>query len=216
MTEKEAQLLAQAEAWIKEKLAADASGHDFWHVIRVCLLAKIIAHEEEGDVFICQLAALLHDMADDKLNDDPKKAHQDILTWLADHDVSQKQSDQIMMIIDTISFKGGHGKPLTSLEAKIVQDADRLDAIGAIGIARCMAYSGHTGRLIHDPDRLPRETMTVEEYRKDGTAIMHFYEKLLTLKNRMNTAYGRQLAEHRHQVLVSYLDEFYAEWDGLR
>ncbi|EFY02870.1 HD domain-containing protein [Streptococcus dysgalactiae] len=216
MTEKEAQLLAQAEAWIKEKLAADASGHDFWHVIRVCLLAKIIAQEEEGDVFICQLAALLHDMADDKLNDDPKKAHQDILTWLADHDVSQKQSDQIMTIIDTISFKGGHGKPLTSLEAKIVQDADRLDAIGAIGIARCMAYSGHTGRLIHDPDRLPRETMTVEEYRKDGTAIMHFYEKLLTLKNRMNTAYGRQLAEHRHQVLVSYLDEFYAEWDGLR
>ncbi|MCB2837171.1 HD domain-containing protein [Streptococcus dysgalactiae subsp. dysgalactiae] len=216
MTEKEAQLLAQAEAWIKEKLAADASGHDFWHVIRVCLLAKIIAQEEEGDVFICQLAALLHDMADDKLNDDPKKAHQDILTWLADHDVSQKQSDQIMTIIDTISFKGGHGKPLTSLEAKIVQDADRLDAIGAIGIARCMAYSGHTGRLIHDPDKLPRETMTVEEYRKDGTAIMHFYEKLLTLKNRMNTAYGRQLAEHRHQVLVSYLDEFYAEWDGLR
>lgn len=216
MTEKEAQLLAQAEAWIKEKLAADASGHDFWHVIRVCLLAKIIAQEEEGDVFICQLAALLHDMADDKLNDDPKKAHQDILTWLADHDVSQKQSDQIMTIIDTISFKGGHGKPLTSLEAKIVQDADRLDAIGAIGIARCMAYSGHTGRLIHDPDELPRETMTVEEYRKDGTAIMHFYEKLLTLKNRMNTAYGRQLAEHRHQVLVSYLDEFYAEWDGLR
>lgn len=121
-----------------------------------------------------------------------------------------------MTIIDTISFKGGHGKPSTNLEAKIVQDADRLDAIGAIGIARCMVYSGHTGRLIHDPDRLPRETMTVEEYRKDGTAIMHFYEKLLTLKERMNTAYGRQLAEHRHQVLVSYLDEFYAEWDGLR
>ncbi|MDO5365767.1 MAG: HD domain-containing protein [Streptococcus dysgalactiae] len=216
MTEKEAQLLAQAEAWVKEKLAADASGHDFWHVNRVCRLAKIIAQEEEGDVFICQLAALLHDMADDKLNADPKKARQDILTWLAGHDVSQKQSDQVMTIIDTISFKGGHGKPLTNLEAKIVQDADRLDAIGAIGIARCMAYSGHTGRLIHDPDRLPRETMTVEEYRQDGTAIMHFHEKLLTLKERMNTTYGRQLAEHRHQVLVSYLDEFYAEWDGLR
>lgn len=145
MTEKEAQLLAQAEAWVKEKLAADASGHDFWHVNRVCRLANIIAQEEEGDVFICQLAALLHDMADDKLNADPKKARQDILTWLAGHDVSQKQSDQVMTIIDTISFKGVHGKPLTNLEAKIVQDADRLDAIGAIGIARCMAYSGHTG-----------------------------------------------------------------------
>lgn len=123
----------------------------------------------------------------------------------------------IIQIITTMSFKGGGGQPMVSLEGKIVQDADRLDAIGAIGIARCMAYSGSKGRLIHDPTKQPRERLTPDEYRNgQDTAIMHFYEKLLKLKDLMNTDFGRKMAEQRHQYLENFLREFYAEWDGQR
>lgn len=217
MTEKETLILKETQDWVHEKLAGETSGHDWWHIVRVCHSAESIATEEGANTFICIMAALLHDMADEKLNEDPKKADLEVKEWLYAKDLTQEQADHILDITRTISFKGGHGKALTDLEAKIVQDADRLDAIGAIGIARCMAYSGHKGRLIYDPNMTPRENMTQEEYRNgQDTAIMHFYEKLLTLKDRMNTTFGKKLAQQRHEFLLTYLEQFYEEWDGKR
>lgn len=210
-------ILAQTAEWVKAKLADETSGHDWWHIVRVVNTTKTIAEIEGADLFICQMAALLHDMADEKLNVDPKAADQEIVDFLQSKDLSADEIADILYITRHISFKAGKGQKLTSLSARIVQDADRLDAIGAIGIARCMAYSGHKGRLIHDPERQARTNLTVEQYRNgQDTAIMHFYEKLLLLKDDMNTDFGRQLAQQRHQFLELYLEEFYAEWDGLR
>lgn len=210
-------ILEEAEKWVKAKLQGEASGHDWWHIVRVHNTVKTIAEAEGADMFICQLAALLHDMADEKLNANPDGARQEIITWLEEHSVDNKTSQDILYIIDNMSFKAGRGIVLETIEGKVVQDADRLDAIGAIGIARCMAYSGHKGRLIHDPKMKPRQDLSPESYRNgQDTAIMHFYEKLLTLKDLMNTSFGRQMAEQRHQFLLDYLEQFYAEWDGLR
>lgn len=210
-------VLKEAQKWVKNKLDGESSGHDWWHIVRVRNTAKTIAEAEGADSFVCQLAALLHDMADEKLNADPEAARQAIIEWLANHLKEPQTSKEILYIIDNMSFKGGQGKVLDTIEGKVVQDADRLDAIGAIGIARCMAYSGHKGRLIHDPNMQPRQDLTPEDYRNgQDTAIMHFYEKLLKLKDLMNTTFGRQMAEQRHNFLLQYLDQFYAEWDGLR
>lgn len=210
-------VLKEAQKWVKNKLDGESSGHDWWHIVRVRNTAKTIAEAEGADSFVCQLAALLHDMADEKLNADPEAARQAIIEWLANHLMEPQTSKEILYIIDNMSFKGGQGKVLDTIEGKVVQDADRLDAIGAIGIARCMAYSGHKGRLIHDPNMQPRQDLTPEDYRNgQDTAIMHFYEKLLKLKDLMNTTFGRQMAEQRHNFLLQYLDQFYAEWDGLR
>lgn len=217
MNDMQKSILSQTEEWVKAKLAGEASGHDWWHIVRVTNTTKTIAQAEGADLFICQMAALLHDMADEKLNADPQAADQQVVDFLLSKELSEEEVAEILYITRHISFKGGKGEQLQSLSAKIVQDADRLDAIGAIGIARCMAYSGHKGRLIHDPNMKPRENMTQEEYRNgQDTAIMHFYEKLLLLKDHMNTDYGRQLAQQRHNFLETYLDQFYAEWDGLR
>lgn len=130
-------------------------------------------------------------------------------------ELSEEVIDHIIQIITTMSFKGSGQSVPPTLEGKIVQDADRLDAIGAIGIARCMVYSGSKGRPIHDPSKVARDNPSLEDYRNgQDTAIMHFYEKLLKLKELMNTAYARKMAEHRHKVLEEFLTEFYAEWDG--
>ncbi|EHI69407.1 HD domain-containing protein [Streptococcus ictaluri] len=217
MDHRKQSLLLKTEALVKEHLSSEASGHDWWHVVRVRHTAKEIAIREGADSFICQMAALLHDMIDDKLQADPELAKQQLHDWMLTIGLSLDETNQIETIIDTISFKGGHGSELTSLEAKVVQDADRLDALGAIGIARCMAYSGHKGRLIHDPNRLPRKQMSFEDYRNGkDTAIMHFYEKLLKLKDLMTTDYGKEMDQKRHDFLITYLEEFYAEWEGKR
>ncbi|RLV19170.1 HD domain-containing protein [Streptococcus iniae] len=217
LSPKEKDILAAAEKWVSQKLADDAIGHDWWHIVRVRNTAVTIAQKENANLFICQLAALLHDMTDEKLHQDRVKAEKDLKNWLEQQSLAASQKQQIRDIIESISFKAGHGKPAESIEAKVVQDADRLDAIGAIGIARCMAYSGHKGRLIHDPNRKARQNLSVDDYRNGkDTAIMHFYEKLLQLKDLMNTEYGYFLAQQRHAFLESYLEEFYAEWDGLR
>ena len=193
-------IIQAAERYVQQELANEASGHDWWHIYRVTQLA------------------LLHDIGDEKFNESEEAGLLKVQQWLEANNVSTEQTNHILSIIANMSFKGGNtGKTVTTLEGKVVQDADRLDAIGAIGIARVMAYSGNKGRLIHDPHKQPREQLTQEEYRNgEDTAIMHFYEKLLKLKEQMNINYGRLLAEKRHQFMELYLEEFYQEWDGHR
>jgi uncharacterized protein len=209
------EVLAQARYFARKELEADSSGHDWWHVYRVTQLAKRIAREEGADEFLCELAALLHDIADEKLTIDFEVGLQKVEDWLVAQRLDLESVTHIMRIITSMSFKGGNRPPMKTLEGKVVQDADRLDAIGAIGIARVFAYAGAKQSLIHQPDLPSRESMTAEEYRKGtSTAINHFYEKLLKLKDLMNTDYAKKLAITRHQVMEQYLQQFYEEWEG--
>lgn len=210
------EIILKAESYVKDILEKDTTGHDFWHIDRVRKVTKTIAKEENADMFVCELAALLHDVADDKLTDNEEEALENLKTWMKNNGVSEDNRNHIFEIITTMSFKGGKNKnPMSTLEGKIVQDADRLDAIGAIGIARCMTYSGSKKRPMHNPNFIPRDEMTLEEYRNDeGTAIAHFYEKLLKLKNLMNTNAGKKLAEGRHKYMEEFLKQFYEEWEG--
>jgi uncharacterized protein len=203
--------------FVEDKLAGDGSGHDWWHIYRVWNLAKNIAKQEGANLLIVELAALLHDIADWKFHDGdetigPKIAGQ----FLIKNQVSPEVMTPVIEIIASISYKGaGVPTPMKSLEGKVVQDADRLDAIGAMGIARTFAYGGHKNRLIYHPDEKPVMHQSFADYKKnEGHTINHFYEKLLLLKDRMNTDSGKQLAEKRHQFMQTYLDQFYKEWDG--
>lgn len=209
-------IIREAEVFVKSILGDDSSGHDWWHIDRVRNLALRIAREENANLFICELAALLHDIADDKLNESDSLGVKRVSDWLSDKDVSESEKSSILDIILNMSFKAGLNKDkVLSLEGQIVQDADRLDAIGAIGISRTMVYAGSKGNLIHVPSTKIRTEMTLEEYRQqESTAIAHFYEKLLLLKDLMNTATAKSLAEKRHGFMEEFLDEFYAEWDG--
>lgn len=218
MEEKAEVILQSVADWVKHKCQHDFTGHDWWHISRVVRLAQVIAKMEKADERLVTLAALLHDVFDEKLVADPQKEQAAVRAFLYRQGLSEQVCQEVFTIIEEISFKGGHNpKQPSSLESKIVQDADRLDAIGAIGIARTMCYSGSKGRLIHDPDKQPRENLSLAEYRKgDDTAIMHFYEKLLKLKDLMHTDYAKQLAEQRHQFMCDYLEEFYLEWEGKR
>lgn len=210
-------ILEAASEWVRAKLGQESSGHDWGHIDRVVRTARTIAEAERANAFVCELAALLHDMADEKLNDDPAAAQRELEGWLANSGVSKEDAAHILEIIDTMSFKGGSRPPMRTVEGRVVQDADRLDAIGAVGISRVFAYSGAKGRPIHDPDVAAREAMTEEEYRSGrDTAINHFYEKLLKLRGLMNTDAGRAMAEERHRFMETYLEQFYAEWDGRR
>jgi len=211
-------IINSAKEFVYAEQGGDSSGHDWWHVHRVTELAKTIAEKEGANIFICELAALLHDVADEKLNKDEETGINKVKLWLKDNGVDDVTAADILEIITTMSFKGGtQKKEMNTLEGKIVQDADRLDAMGAIGIARVMCYAGFKGRPIHHPDMKPRDNLTLEEYRSGkDTAIMHFYEKLLKLKDTMNTNMGKELAEGRHLFLETYLEQFYAEWDAKR
>ncbi|MFC5403342.1 HD domain-containing protein [Cohnella soli] len=216
-TEQQRRIAGEAVEWARAKLHKDSSGHDWWHIDRVVRTARTIAREEGADSFVCELAALLHDMADEKLNDDPRAAEQELERWLANSGADDEVVSHVLEIIRTMSFKGGARAPMKTKEGKVVQDADRLDAIGAVGISRVFAYSGAKSRPIHDPELKPRERMTEEEYRNGkDTAINHFYEKLLKLKGLMNTVAGKRLAEERHAFMETYLERFYAEWDGVK
>lgn len=212
-----ARLLAETRAHVRERLEGDSSGHDWWHIDRVVRLARRLAEEEGADVFLCELAALTHDLADWKINSDEARALADLRGWLGEHGADEPTIAAVMEIITSMSFKGGGGQPMRTLEGQIVQDADRLDAIGAIGIARAFAYGGAKGRLLHDPEEAPRQQMTAAEYKSHQAAtITHFYEKLLKLRDRMNTATAQRLAAQRHAVLEQFLAEFLAEWEGER
>ncbi|MGV3323316.1 HD domain-containing protein [Streptococcus hyovaginalis] len=210
------QIITKAEKYVKQELGKDASGHDWWHSDRVRKLAVRIAKEEGADLFICELAALLHDVADAKLNLSEEVGLQKVDDWLIKQEVLPDVQKQVMGIIKNISFRAGRNRnKVLTLEGKVVQDADRLDAIGAIGIARTMVYAGSRGHLIHVPGTSIRTEMSVEEYRNhESTAIAHFYEKLLLLKNLMNTATGKRMAARRHAYMKDFLTEFYSEWDG--
>ena len=213
---KEENILLEVATYVEQKLSGEGSGHDWWHIVRVRNMAKNLALAEGGDSFICQLAALVHDLVDDKLVADEGLALTEVRDLLTRLGVRSDQTDQVLAIIQAISYKGGSQNHLDlTLEGQIVQDADRLDAMGAIGVARTMAYSGYHGRVIHDPEVAVRQNMTLEEYRShQGTAITHFYEKLLLLKDLMNTKTAQELAKGRHAFLEAYLDQFFAEWDG--
>ncbi len=211
-------ILLEVATYVEQKLSGEGSGHDWWHIVRVRNMAKNLALAEGGDSFICQLAALVHDLVDDKLVADEGLALTEVRDLLTRLGVRSDQTDQVLAIIQAISYKGGSQNHLDlTLEGQIVQDADRLDAMGAIGVARTMAYSGYHGRVIHDPEVAVRQNMTLEEYRShQGTAITHFYEKLLLLKDLMNTKTAQELAKRRHAFMEAYLEQFFAEWDGQR
>ena len=213
---KEEKILQEVATYVERKLSGEGSGHDWWHIVRVRKLAEKLALAEGGDSFICQLAALVHDLVDDKLVADEGLALAEVRDLLTRVGVAANQTDQVLTIIQSISYKGGNQNHLDlTLEGQIVQDADRLDAMGAIGVARTMAYSGHHQRIIHDPEVAVRQNMTLDQYRShQGTAITHFYEKLLLLKDLMNTKTAKDLAKGRHAFLEAYLEQFYAEWEG--
>lgn len=210
-------LLREAAEFAREQLSRDSSGHDWWHIERVVALARRIAREEGADVFVCELAALLHDVADYKIAGDEETGLRNVREWLAAHAADEATAAAVMEIVSTMSFGGGNRPPMRTLEGRVVQDADRLDAIGAIGVARAFAFGGTRGRPLYDPAESPRAYESRDAYHKStSSTIMHFHEKLLLLKDRMNTAYARRLAERRHEYMVAFLREFDAEWRGER
>ena len=213
------QILSKTEAFIREKLAGDSSGHDWWHIDRVRRNALHIARDEGADLFVVELAALLHDVADWKFHGgDDSIGPQTARDWLTRHEVDGSVIDHVCEIIATVSFKGaGVATEMSTIEGKCVQDGDRLDAIGAVGIGRAFAFGGHFGRAMYDPDVPPEQHQTFAAYKsKGGPTINHFYEKLLLLKDRMQTATGRRLATERHQFMEQFLDQFFGEWRGDR
>ena len=197
-------IIQEAREYVRAVFSGDASGHDFYHTLRVCQLATEIAKAEGAELETVQLAALLHDVDDHKLSPDTCENKDRAVQFLKSHGIADNRIERIVNIIDTVSFSRNSGRP-GSLEGKCVQDADRLDAIGAIGIARTFAFGGSHGRKIHDPEGMD-----------PATSIAHFYEKLLKLKDLMNTETGRILAEDRDRFMRQFLDQFHAEWEGIR
>jgi len=213
-------VIENTRRFIEQKFRGEGSGHDWWHMYRVCQLAKHIAqHEPKANILVVELAALLHDIADWKFtNGDGEAGPREARQWLESQNVDETIIRQVEYIVRYISFKGGTNQHVMStLEGKIVQDADRLDALGAIGIARAFAFGGSAGRSMYEPDQKPQTFQSFEAFKatiKEGTTINHFYEKLLLLQDRMHTKTGKELAKHRHDFMESYLREFYDEWDG--
>lgn len=210
--ESKKQMLKKTEEYIHSVFEEEGSGHDWWHIFRVRKLALEIARREGGDLFIIEMAALVHDLDDWKLNHSGNKKTLQLLKKLG---VDQQTAEKILQVTEQVSFKGaGVANDATSLEAQIVQDADRLDAIGAIGIARTFAYGGSKGRLIYDPSVEPVKYDSFDSY-KSNTAptLNHFYEKLLLLKDRLNTLSARKIGEERHRFMEDFLEQFFFEWN---
>jgi uncharacterized protein len=203
--------------FVKEKLENAEGGHDWFHIERVYKNAVLIAQGEGCELTIVKLGALLHDIADSKFhNGDETVGPRTARTFLESENVDEATIVHVINIIENISFKGGNfEKKFQSKELEIVQDADRLDAIGAIGIARCFNYGGFKNRALYNPTIAPKLNMSKEEYKNsDSPTLNHFYEKLLLLKDKMNTETGKKIALERHQYMENFLSQFYAEWEG--
>ena len=203
--------------FVKEKLENAEGGHDWFHIERVYKNSILIAKEEDCDIMVVKLGALLHDIADSKFHDGdetigPKTAR----AFLESENVFEETINHVINIIENISFKGGNFEnKFSSKELEIVQDADRLDAIGAIGIARTFNYGGFKNRALYNPSIAPNLNMSKEEYKNSNSPTLnHFYEKLLLLKDKMNTATGKKIALERHKYMENFLSQFYAEWQG--
>ncbi|HCK88083.1 MAG TPA: phosphohydrolase [Erysipelotrichaceae bacterium] len=200
---------------IREFFAADSSGHDYDHTMRVYRTARMIAEEEHADLWTVSLASLLHDTDDYKISPETEEEHGNAVRLMNKYNVSEETQKKVCRIIAQVSFSGKDSVVPDTLEGKIVQDADRLDAIGAIGIARAFAYGGAHHRKLYDPEEIYRTDLSKEEYRSlQSSTIAHFHEKLLLLRDLMNTRTGRMLAQHRHDFMEMFLDEFDAEWEG--
>lgn len=211
------EILARTEAFVRERMHGDGSGHDWWHVDRVRRTALRLAREEGADPFVVELAALLHDVWDHKLHDgDDTVAPREIRRWLQAAGTDETAIAHVCEIVAGVSFKGaGVATPMRTPEGAVVQDADRLDAIGAVGIARAFAFGGSRGRPLHDPETEPELHATFDAYRAgQGGTTHHFHEKLFLLRDRMNTASARRLAETRHRFMEEYLRRFLDEWNG--
>lgn len=208
-------IIEEAIEYVKIFFENDFSGHDFYHTLRVYNLAKNIASNEKCDIELVCLAALLHDVDDYKLVGIKDEIFINSKTFLRSHNYPIDRIDKICHIISQVSFKGSNTVKPDNIEGMIVQDADRLDAIGAIGIGRTFAYHGNHKMPMHIPEIKYKENMTENEYYNNvGTTINHFYEKLLKLKDLMNTETAKQMACHRHKFMEEFLNEFYLEWDG--
>lgn len=208
-------IIQQTAEFIQGEFAMEGSGHDWFHIDRVRRLALRMGQMEGSDPFITEMAALLHDLDDWKIGGAgspyPVKAQK----WLSDRNVREDIASRILKVIEEVSYKGaGTETPVGSVEAAVVQDADRLDAMGAIGIARTFAYGGNKNRLIYDPAISPVIHTDFQDYQNSkAPTVNHFYEKLLLLKDRMNTGTARSMAEQRHRFMESYLEQFFNEWE---
>lgn len=212
-------IITKTQEFVKNTLEGAEGGHDWWHIYRVWKNAQLIMETENVDSLIVELGALLHDIADSKFHaGDEEIGPKTARTFLQTLNLPEETIEQVENIVRHISFKGSlENQKWTSPELAVVQDADRLDAIGAIGIARTFNYGGHKGRGLYDPTIHPNLNMTKEEYKNSSAPTLnHFYEKLLLLRDLMNTETGKQLAQQRHAFMEEYLTQFHAEWNGLR
>jgi uncharacterized protein len=211
------EILRRTESYVREQMHGEGSGHDWWHVDRVRRMALRLAAEEGADPYVTELAALLHDIADHKFHDgDETAGPRAARDWLSRTGADAATIDHVCAIIAALSYKGaGVPTPMETPEGAVVQDADRLDAIGAIGIARTFAYGGSRGRPMHDPAAIPELHDSFDGYKASaGPTINHFHEKLLLLRDRMNTSAARRIAEGRHRFMQAFLERFHREWDG--
>jgi len=212
-------LISQTVTFVKHQLKDAEGGHDWFHIERVWKNAMLIAEGENCDLQVVALGALLHDIADSKFHHGDESVGPKVArAFLESHDVDESTISHVINIIDNISYKGGNfERSFHSNELAVVQDADRLDALGAIGIARCFNYGGFKNRTLYDPEIPPVLGMSKEQYKKsDSPTINHFYEKLLLLKDLMHTETGKRIAAERHTFMENFLTQFYAEWNGER
>ena len=208
-------IIQEVAKYVKKEFDGNPDGHDWWHIYRTWNMAKKIARKEGGDLFIIELGALLHDIGDWKYNEDERAGGKKSRELLEKSGADESTIAHVCDIVDNVSFKGVNYKNgIKTLEGKIVQDADRLDAIGAICIARVFAYGGALGRVIYDPNVKPQPNQSTEKYKKNrSSGINHFYEKLLLLKDRLNTKTAKKIASPRHKFMEMYLKHFFEEWE---
>lgn len=210
-------IIVDALEFVRNTFCDDYSGHDYFHALRVYKMATRIAEQENADLTIVQLAALLHDVDDIKLSPETYENKDGAVGFLREHGISEVMIKIICKIIDEVSFRGTDSTTPETIEGKCVQDADRLDAMGAIGIARAFAYGGNHNRIIYDPEIQPTVNMNADQYQGHiSTTINHFYEKLFQLKDLMNTDTAKKIAEQRQGYMKLYISEFLDEWDGIR